>query len=233
MRESGTSPGERPADVTVDPRVGAGPQVAGLVLAAGGGRRYGGPKALVRLDGALLVERAVATLRGAGCAPVAVVLGAAAAEVRRTARFTAAARGAASVPAGGVERSEQLILVDNPDWATGMGSSLRVGLAALRPTTAQATVVLLVDTPGVTVPAVARLVDRAAAPSPDRVLARASYDGVPGHPVLLGRAHWAGVAAAAVGDEGARPYLRRHADAVMSVPCEDVADGTDLDLPPG
>jgi nicotine blue oxidoreductase len=202
----------------VDPGVDAGRQVAGLVLAAGGGRRYGGPKALVSLDGALLVERAVATLRKAGCAPVAVVLGAGAAEVRRTARFS--------------PTTAQLIVVDNPDWATGMGSSLRVGLAALEPTNAQATVVLLVDTPGITAPAVARLMDRAVTPSPDQVLARASYDGVPGHPVLLGRAHWAGVAAVAVGDEGARPYLRRHADAVMSVPCQDIADGTDMDLPP-
>ena len=48
---------------------------AGLVLAAGGGRRYGGPKALVRYEGSLLVERAVRTVRDAGCAPIVVVLG--------------------------------------------------------------------------------------------------------------------------------------------------------------
>ena len=56
--------------------------VAGLVLAAGGGRRFGGPKALVRHEGSLLVERAVATARAGGCAPIVVVLGAGAAEVR-------------------------------------------------------------------------------------------------------------------------------------------------------
>ncbi len=60
---------------------------AGLVLAAGGGRRYGGPKALVHHEGSLLVERAVRTVRDAGCAPVVVVLGAAAAEVRASAQL--------------------------------------------------------------------------------------------------------------------------------------------------
>src|SRR5262245_52916064 len=61
--------------------------VAGLVLAAGGGRRYGGPKALVHHEGQLLVERAVSTVREAGCAPIVVVLGAAAAEVRAQAKL--------------------------------------------------------------------------------------------------------------------------------------------------
>ncbi|HKD98279.1 MAG TPA: NTP transferase domain-containing protein, partial [Micromonosporaceae bacterium] len=53
----------------------ARPRVAGLLLAAGEGRRYGMPKALVESDGRLLVERALATLRGGGCDPVVVVLG--------------------------------------------------------------------------------------------------------------------------------------------------------------
>src|SRR5687768_9682673 len=57
-------------------------KVAGLVLAAGGGRRYGGPKALVSRQGQLLVERAVATLRDGGCAPILVVVGAEADRVR-------------------------------------------------------------------------------------------------------------------------------------------------------
>ena len=49
---------------------------AGLVLAAGEGRRFGGPKAPYVLDGVRLVDRAVALLRDAGCDPVLVVLGA-------------------------------------------------------------------------------------------------------------------------------------------------------------
>jgi CTP:molybdopterin cytidylyltransferase MocA len=185
-------------------------RVAGLVLAAGAGRRYGGPKALVEVDDRLLVERALGTVRAAGCAPLVVVLGAGAAEVTARADLNDA------------------VTVVNEDWPTGMGSSLRAGLAALSGTGADAVVVLLVDTPGVTPAAVRRVLAHAA---PD-ALAGATYGGQPGHPVLLGRAHWAGVAESAVGDVGARRYLSAHADRVTSVPCEDVADGTDLDEPP-
>jgi CTP:molybdopterin cytidylyltransferase MocA len=177
--------------------------VAGLLLAAGGGRRYGMPKALARHGDRLFVEHAAAVLHEAGCTPVVIVLGAAAEEVRAT----------AALPGS--------ILVDNPDWATGMGSSLRVGLDALDD--AVAAVVLPVDTPGVTAAAVLRLADLAA---PD-ALARASYDGAPGHPVLLGRAHWPGVRELATGDSGARDYLRRRE--VLDVPCADVASGEDID----
>ncbi|WP_233604329.1 NTP transferase domain-containing protein [Micromonospora sp. HM5-17] len=186
-------------------------RVAGLVLAAGAGRRYGRPKALVRLDdGRLLVERAVEAARDGGCDPVVVILGAAAATVRARADLGAA------VP------------LENPDWPTGMGSSLRAGLAALAETDAVAALVLLVDMPGVTADAVGRLVDLAA----PEVLATAGYGPRRGHPVLLGRDHWPGVAASATGDVGARGYLRRHAALLRVVRCDDVADDVDLDVPP-
>ena len=181
--------------------------VAGLLLAAGGGRRYGMPKALVRHRGRLFVEHAADVLHAGGCAPVVVVLGARAAAVRGTAALS------------GVS------LVDNPDWADGMGSSLRTGLSALAATDSEAVVVLPVDTPGVTAEAVARFVALA---SPT-ALARATYDGVPGHPVLIGRDRWAAVSELATGDAGARPYLARHD--VPAVPCGDVADGADVDRP--
>jgi len=58
-------------------------------------------------------------------------------------------------------------------------------------------------------------------------LARAAYDGRPGHPVLLGRRHWAGVIEHARGDEGARGYLRGRS--VTVVECADIGDGTDID----
>jgi molybdenum cofactor cytidylyltransferase/nicotine blue oxidoreductase len=70
----------------------------------------------------------------------------------------------------------------------------------------------------------------AAHAAPD-VLAVPTYDGVRGHPVLLGREHWAGVAASATGDEGARRYLSAHP--VTEVDCTGLADPTDLDVPPG
>jgi CTP:molybdopterin cytidylyltransferase MocA len=69
----------------------------------------------------------------------------------------------------------------------------------------------------------------AAHATPD-ALAVATYDGVRGHPVLLGREHWAGVAATATGDEGARGYLA--ARDVTEVDCTGLADPTDLDVPP-
>ena len=191
----------------VGPNVGL-PQVAGLVLAAGAGRRYGMPKALAAYRGELLVRRAAGTLRAAGCAPTPVIVGAQADRVRRAA--------------------PELDLVDNPHWATGMASSLRTGLAALAGTPATAVVVLLVDMPGVTPAAVRRI---AALAAPD-VLALGGYGDRRGHPVLLGRAHWAGVAASAGGDRGARDYLRSNAGTVVVVPVGDVADDTDLDVPP-
>jgi CTP:molybdopterin cytidylyltransferase MocA len=181
--------------------------VAGLLLAAGAGRRYGMPKALVRHRGRLFVEHAADVLHDGGCVPVVVVLGALADDVRSTAALSGSS------------------LVDNPDWASGMGSSLRVGLAGLAGGDATSVVVLPVDTPGVTAEAVARFVAMA---SPS-VLARATYDGVPGHPVLIGRERWAAVAESADGDAGARPYLALHD--VTIVPCEDVASGADVDRP--
>ncbi|MGI5244212.1 nucleotidyltransferase family protein [Dactylosporangium sp. CA-139066] len=187
--------------------------IVGLVLAAGGGRRYGGPKALVRHeDGRLLVERAVATLRDGGCTRIWVVLGAESPRVR-----TEASLGDVS-------------LVDNPTWKSGMGSSLRVGLAALAETDAEAAAVLLVDTPGIGPDAVARLL--AAAPPGPGALLTATYKGKRGHPVILGRDHWPGVTTLATADVGARAYLVAHADLVQGVPCEDIADDTDLDVPP-
>ncbi len=105
-----------------------------------------------------------------------------------------------------------------------MGASLRCGLAALNGP--DAAVVHLVDMPGVTAAAIARLVDR----SSPAALVRAAYDGLPGQPVLIGREHWAGVRAAAVGDAGARAYLRGH-PAVELVECGDVAVPDDVDTP--
>ena len=184
--------------------------VAGLVLAAGGGRRYGMPKALVEYEGSLLVERAVRTAR-AVCDPVLVVLGAQAVDVWRTADLDGAT------------------VLANRDWETGMASSLRTGLDGLRgwPGRIDAALVTLVDMPGMT-PEALRAVAAHAAPD---ALAIATYGGVRGHPVLLGRDHWAGVAETATGDEGARRYLAAHD--VTEVDCTDLADPTDLDVPPG
>ncbi|MET9231198.1 nucleotidyltransferase family protein [Lentzea sp. NPDC003310] len=180
-------------------------RVAGLLLAAGAGRRFGSPKALVPLHGRLFVDSAAGLLRAAGCDPVVVVLGARAAEVRDQAVL------------------DGVTVVDNPHWETGMGSSLRTGLHAVG--VADAVVVLPVDTPGVTVAALHRLI----ALAEPNALARATYHGEIGHPVLIGSGHFAGVTASAAGDQGARDYLKAHT--VRHVECGDVADGADVDRP--
>jgi molybdenum cofactor cytidylyltransferase/nicotine blue oxidoreductase len=183
--------------------------VAAVVLAAGGGRRYGMPKALVSYDGSLLVERAVRTA-AVVCDPVLVVLGAQAVDVWRTADLAGAT------------------VLANKDWETGMASSLRTGLEGLRawPGRVDAALITLVDMPGMTAPALARVAEHAA---PD-ALAVATYDGVRSHPVLIGREHWAGVIETAAGDEGARGYLAAHEP--VEIDCTGLADPADLDVPP-
>lgn len=181
----------------------------GLLLAAGAGRRMGRPKALVELAGRPLLLGALDALRAGGCAPLLVVVGAAADQV-------------AELVPGDVRT------VHAPDWADGMGASLRAGLDALASSPAPAVLVHLVDLPGVGAAAIERLASAASA-GPD-VLARAAYHGAPGHPVLLGRAHWDGVRAAATGDAGARGYLAGH-PALRLVECGDVADPRDVDTP--
>ncbi|WP_344130646.1 nucleotidyltransferase family protein [Saccharopolyspora halophila] len=181
--------------------------VAGVVLAAGAGRRFGMPKALVEVQGNLLVDRAARALGAGGCDPVLVILGAAEDEVRARAEL------------------EDARIVSNPEWATGMGSSVRVALEALADTDVDAALVLPVDMPGIGAEAVRR-VGALASPS---VLAAASHRGRRSHPVLLGRQHWAGIAETARGDSGARDYLKPRT--VTTVSCDDISDGFDVDRP--
>ncbi len=186
--------------------------MVGVLLAAGAGRRMGRPKALLRgPDGVPWLRRSVEALREGGCDPVLVVLGAAADRARDL------------VPAGA-----QVVLAT--DWEQGMGASLCAGLDAAAGTGtgtgAGCALVSLVDLPDVGAPVVARMVARA---GPD-VLARAGYAGVPGHPVLIGARHWAGVRRVARGDRGARDYLAGRAD-VLAVDCTGIGSGRDLDTP--
>ncbi|MDL4771088.1 nucleotidyltransferase family protein [Actinomadura xylanilytica] len=176
---------------------------AGLLLAAGEGSRLGRPKALVELDGERLVDRGVHMLRSGGCSPVLVVSGAAQIEVI----------GAVVVP--------------NAEWRTGMGSSLRAGLAALPPA-CPAVIVALVDQPRITSAAVARLIEAYEAGA--RV-AVATYGGKPRNPVLIGAEHFAAVAGGAAGDVGARAFLRANPGLVTHVPCDGVAAPDDIDTP--
>ncbi|MFC4059866.1 NTP transferase domain-containing protein [Planomonospora corallina] len=176
---------------------------AGLLLAAGAGTRLGGPKAVLEFGGERLVDRGVRALRDGGCHPVVVVLGAAAVQVRGA------------------------VTVHNPGWSSGMGSSLRAGLDALPPEAGQV-VVALVDQPFVGPEAVGRLVR---AGREGARVAVATYGGARRNPVLIGREHFAEVARLAVGDVGARPFLRAHPGLVTEVPCDGLGDPADIDTP--
>lgn len=190
----------------------------GLLLAAGAGRRMGTPKALLTDDaGTALTDVAVDRLLGAGCDEVTVVLGAEADRARALLRER---------PGG---RSRTVVAAS---WAEGMGASLRRGLEAVADAAPEvrAVLVTLVDLPDVDEPVMRRVLDRwhSEGARPD-ALVRATYDGVPGHPVLIGRDHWEALRETVAGDSGASGYLSRRR--VHEVSCEDLATGRDVDRP--
>ena len=185
--------------------------VAGVLLAAGQGSRFGRPKALVELDGQTLAERGVTLLRAGGTDPVLIVTGAAEVELRP---------------------EHQARTVYNGEWRTGMGSSLRAALRALTELEAGpeigAVVVALADQPLVGAEAVGRLI---AAYRAGAGVAVAAYGGKPRNPVLLAREHWPEVIATATGDQGARAFLRARPELVTLVECGDTGRPDDIDTP--
>ncbi|WP_431278233.1 nucleotidyltransferase family protein [Leifsonia poae] len=182
--------------------------LCGLVLAAGAGSRFGGPKALaLDADGTPWSALAVHMLVDAGCDRVFVALGAGSAEA------------AALVPA-----HAETVLVE--DWAMGLSATLRAGIAAASRTPAEALVITPVDTPSAPVSAVTRLL-AAIGPSLSDGCAQATYFGRPGHPVIIGRRHWSALVETLTGDRGARAYLVDNG--VLDVECGDLWDGADVD----
>jgi nicotine blue oxidoreductase len=172
--------------------------VAGVLLAAGAGSRFGMPKVLA--EQGKWLRAAVDALSGS-CDDVVVVLGAAVVDVPGPARAVVAS-----------------------DWADGLSASLRAGLAATEGV--QYVVLALVDTPDVGADVVARVL--AAARSADSGLARATYGGRLGHPVVIERSHVTALTETLHGDEGARTFLAGRSD-VVAVECGDLATGADVD----
>lgn len=203
MAGSRSGDGDRPAD-----------RIAGVVLAAGAGTRFGGPKALAtHPDGTPWLATAIAALADAGCSPVLVVLGARADEAEALLR---------SLPT-----AADVVVVRADDWAGGMSASLRAALraaAALDPPPV-ALAVVPVDVPDLDAATVRRVLE--AAPVDPSTLRQAVFRGRPGHPALLGRDHWEPLAAEVHGDAGARAYLA--ARDTLLVEAADLSTGTDVD----
>lgn len=178
------------------------PSAAGIVLAAGEGKRFGGPKAPYVHEGERLVDRAVRILREAGCDPVFVILGA---------------------WEGNVDNATVIV---NHGWEEGMGSSLRIGLKWVNATTeAEYALITLVDLPGMTTSAMKRILD--APPG----IAVGTFDGERGHPVRIPREHFRELIDTVAGDTGAKPFLEGRED-ISFVELSDVAEGQDLDVAP-
>ena len=176
---------------------------AGVVLAAGEGKRFGGPKAPFEISGERLVDRAVRVLHEAGCSPVAAVLGAWQGNV------------------------DEALVLTNDGWQEGMASSLRVALEWVSTETdANYALITLVDLPGLTPQAVQRVLNAPAG------IAVATYEGERGHPVRIPREHFRTLIDTVTGDEGARSFLAGRDD-ITFVEVGDVASGLDLDFPTG
>lgn len=190
-------------------------EVAAIVLAAGRATRFAGgvegaTKLVAELDGVPLVRHAVAAAVGSGATPVVLVTGHARDQVLR------ATAGLATLEAY------------NPDFASGIASSVRTGLAAL-PATSAAALVCLGDMPRVTA-ALARQLIAAFAQDPSLDAVAPIVEGRRGNPVLISRRLFAD-AMRLEGDEGARRLLMRKDLRVAEVAVDDAGAALDVDTP--
>jgi CTP:molybdopterin cytidylyltransferase MocA len=169
-------------------------RIAAVVLAAGRGRRAGGPKALLRIGGTTFLEHVSALVRRPGVGRLIVVLG------------HDAPRVAAAVPASS-------IVVINEAWAEGMLSSVHAGLAAAEGDGADAVLLHPVDHPLVE----AATIDRVIAALQDGArIAVPSHDGRRGHPGGFAREAWPDLRLAPP-SEGARFVLAAHPEWIVHV----------------
>jgi molybdenum cofactor cytidylyltransferase len=183
--------------------------IAGVVLAAGSGSRFGASaKQLAQLDGIPLLEHALRAVQAVPAIErVVVVLGARADEILAGVDFGAA---------------EPVVCAD---WADGQAASLRCGIEAVAD--ADAAVLTLGDMPRITPAVIARFADLAVRHGA-QTRARAIYDGLPGHPVALGRDYFAQIAALR-GDVGAREVLK--AIGAHPIECGHLCSSADVDTP--
>lgn len=184
--------------------------IATLILAAGRGARYGAAqsKLLVEIDGAPIIRRVTQAALASRAARAVVVTG----HSRETIEAALAGLSVA--------------FVFNPDFASGLASSLRTGLSAVAG--ADGALALLGDMPGVT-PRIIDALIAAFEKEPTSAAVVPTSDGRRGNPVLLSRALFPRVAMLS-GDEGARKLLRE-ASGVVELPLDDEGVLADVDTP--
>jgi molybdenum cofactor cytidylyltransferase len=165
--------------------------VGAVILAAGASTRMGAPKQLLQFGGKTMLRRAASAALKAGCRPVVIVTGADAAASRKALREL------------------DVLEAENPQWESGISSSVRVGIEALvtaNPKTAAA-VLMLCDQPFVTRDIIARLV--AAHLETGRSIVASRYGGSYGVPALFAKAHFAELTTLE-GDAGAKRVIQKH-----------------------
>lgn len=185
--------------------------IVGILLAAGGSRRFGSQKLVTPVYGSPLIRHG-ATLLGQTTDHVVAVIGSDALVVR------------AALAGTGAE------IIENPEWREGLSTSLRRGVASVSPL-AEAVVVALGDQPDVRPDIVRSLID--VWRQTGHLIVTARYRGVRAPPVLLSRPVFRDVAAL-VGDVGAKAIMDRHPDSVGYVDVDadapkDVDSPGDLD----
>ena len=172
-------------------------EITGLLLAAGrSSRTQGANKLLARLNGRPLVRIAAESALESGLSRLVVVTGHMHGEIRDA--------------LAGLD----LDIVHNPDFAEGMGGSIRTGMRAL-PQSAEAVVVLLADMPGIDAQAIDRLI-AAYRPEAGRAIIAAAHEGRRGHPVLFDRLFFASLSRLE-GDTGARRLIGENTGLVAEV----------------
>lgn len=161
------------------------------------------PKARFRYDGDRLVDRAVRTVRDGGCEHVLVVLGAYVSEVPHAE------------------------VIHNPNWRSGLASSLSAGLDHLaRLDSVDRVIITLVDEPNIAPADIRQLL------TSDSRLAATEYGHQWSHPVLIHSSHWQALRQALAGDRGARLYLMAHRDELVLYPSTNLAGLDDIDFRP-
>jgi molybdenum cofactor cytidylyltransferase len=210
LGEIPSRPQPRDQRPTEPKRAASGPQIAGIILAAGRSSRMGRNKLLLELDGKAILAHAVDHAIAAGLSEIVVVTGHQAAKVR-------AALG-----------SRPVKVIEAREHGLGMSASLKAGLRALDPKT-DAALVMLGDMPQVSAALLRRLIG-AYNPTEGSSIVLPTVDGKRGNPVLFDRRYFAEMLALE-GDVGARHLIGAHDDQVAELAVEDAAVFTDVDTP--